>query len=304
MSEYGVSQGKQTLVAHTSSRRRTRSISESSFYRGLRILGLIFFTLLTLFPLYTIVTTSIKPLQDVQGDFRWIPSHITFAPYGDIWQTVPLSHYFFNSIVISGIATLVSVVIAILAGYAISRYEFKGKGIFSLLILSTQMFPGILFLLPLVIIFINLQQVIGVQLYGSYLGLTITYLTFSLPLAIWMLAGYFNSLPRGLEEAASIDGATPLAILFRVIIPISIPGIVAVAIYAFMTAWNELLFASILTTDNTRTLSVGLQGYSTQSNIYWNQLMAASIIVSIPIVIAFLLLQKYIAQGLTSGAVK
>ncbi|HEY5003836.1 MAG TPA: carbohydrate ABC transporter permease, partial [Ktedonobacteraceae bacterium] len=284
MSDYQIAQERKKVVA-TSGTRMPR-IREAQVYRVLRIVGLIFFTLLTLFPLYTIVITSIKPLQDVQAAFRWIPSRITFAPYGDIWQTVPLVRYFLNSIIIAGGATLVSVAIAILAGYAISRYRFVGRNAFRLIVLSTQMFPGILFLLPLFIIFINVQQAIGVQLYGSYLGLIITYLTFSLPVSIWMLAGYFDSLPKDLEEAAEMDGASAFGTLVRIIIPISVPGIIAVVIYSFMTGWNELLFASILTTDATRTLAVGLQGYSTQSNVYWNQLMAASIVVSIPIVIA------------------
>jgi multiple sugar transport system permease protein len=304
MSDYQVAQERSRSVARSKVKGRSLKINETQFYWALRILGLLFFTFITLFPIYTIVVTSIKPLQDVQAAFRWIPSHITFTPYGAIWQTVPLAHYFVNSIVIAGISTLVSVAIAILAGYALSRYRFPGRRIFSLVVLSTQMFPGILFLLPLFIIFINIQRVIGIQLYGSYLGLIITYLTFSLPLAIWMLAGFFDSLPHGLEEAAAIDGASPLSTLVRIIIPLSLPGIVAVAIFSFMTSWNELLFASILTTDATRTLAVGLQDYSTQSNVYWNQLMAASIVVSIPIVIGFLALQRYIVQGLTSGAVK
>jgi len=304
MSNYQIAQERRKVAAISSTRRRGIRIREAQFYRVLRVVGLVFFTLLILFPLYTIVVTSIKPLQDVQSVFRWIPSRITLAPYGDIWQTVPLVRYFLNSIIIAGCSTLVSVAIAILAGYAISRYRFVGRRVFSLVVLSTQMFPGILFLLPLFIIFINIQQVIGVQLYGSYLGLIITYLTFSLPVSIWMLAGYFDSLPKDLEEAAGMDGATAFGTLLRIIIPISIPGIIAVAIYSFMTGWNELLFASILTTDATRTLAVGLQGYSTQSNVYWNQLMAASIVVSIPIVIAFLALQRYIVQGLSSGAVK
>jgi multiple sugar transport system permease protein len=304
MSQYEASQARKATLESSETQKRALQIHEADVYRVLRIIGLAFFTFLTLFPLYTIVTTSIKPLQDVQAAFRWIPSRITFAPYGDIWQTVPLARYFLNSIIISGFATVISVAIAILAGYALSRYRFPGRRVFSLVVLSTQMFPGILFLLPLFIIFINIQQAIGVQLYGSYLGLIITYLTFSLPVAIWMLAGYFDSLPKGLEEAASIDGASAIGTLARIIIPISIPGIIAVAIYCFMTAWNELLFASILTTDATRTLAVGLQGYATQSNVYWNQLMAASIVVSIPVVIGFLALQKYMVQGLSAGAVK
>jgi multiple sugar transport system permease protein len=304
MSQYQAAQERGRSLESSKAKQRAIRINESHIYQVLRIIGLAFFTFLVLFPLYTVVTTSIKPLQDVQSTFHWIPSRITFAPYGDIWQTVPLAHYFLNSIIICGCATIVSVAVAILAGYALSRYNFIGKRVFSLVVLSTQMFPGILFMLPLFIIFINIQQVIGIQLYGSYLGMILTYLTFSLPVAIWMLAGYFNSLPKGLEEAAGIDGASALGTLWRIIVPISLPGIVAVAIYCFMTAWNELLFASILTTDATRTLAVGLQGYATQSNVYWNQLMAASIVVSIPVVVAFLALQKYMVQGMTAGAVK
>jgi multiple sugar transport system permease protein len=304
MSEYQVSQAKSSVLEHSRADKQGRQIREVQVYRVLRVVGLAFFTVLTLFPIYTIVTTAIKPLQDVQSTFRWIPSHITFAPFADIWQTVPLARYFLNSIIIAGVATVISVAIAVLAAYGVSRYRFAGRRVFSLVILSTQMFPGILFLLPLFIIFINIQQAIGVQLYGSYLGLIITYLTFSLPVAIWMLIGYFDTLPKGLEEAAKIDGASALGTLVRIIIPLSMPGIIAVAIFSFMTAWNELLFASILTTSATRTLAVGLQGYATQSNVYWNQLMAASIVVSIPIVIGFLALQKYMVQGLTAGAVK
>jgi multiple sugar transport system permease protein len=300
MSNYPVAQDRSHALAGS----RARSINETDFYRWLRVVGLVFFTLLVLFPLYTIVTTSIKPLQDVQAAFHWFPSQVTFAPYEAIWQTVPLGQYFLNSIIITVAATVVSVAIAISAAYAISRYRFFGRNAFRLVVLSTQMFPGILFLLPLFIIFINIQQAIGIQLYGSYLGLIITYLTFSLPLAIWMLAGYFDSLPKGLEEAAGIDGASPLGTLVRIVIPLSLPGIVAVAIFTFMTSWNELLFASILTTQSTRTLAVGLQGYATQSSVYYNQLMAASVVVSIPVVIGFLALQRYIVQGLTSGAVK
>jgi multiple sugar transport system permease protein len=209
-----------------------------------------------------------------------------------------------NSVIICVGATLVSVLIAILAAYAISRYRFLGRNPFRLVVLSTQMFPGILFLLPLFVIFVNIDQTFGTRLYGSYTGMIITYLTFALPFSIWMLAGYFDSIPRELEEAAMIDGATALGALVRVLIPLSLPGIVAVAVFAFMTAWGEVLFASALTTDATRTLAVGLRDYATQSNVYWNQLMAAAIVVSIPVVAGFLALQRYLVQGITAGGVK
>jgi multiple sugar transport system permease protein len=270
--------------------------------RGLRVAGLTILSFVVLFPLYTIVVTSLKPLGDVQTTFSWIPSHITFRPYIDIWKTIPLAHYLINSVIVSTCATVLSVGVAIFAAYAISRYRFRGRSLFSLTVLSTQMFPGILFLLPLFVIFINIQRSFGVKLDGSYLGLIITYLTFSLPFSIWMLVGYFNSIPRELEEAALVDGATPIGALFRILIPVCLPGIVAVAIFAFITSWGEVLFASVLTSDSTRTLAVGLRNYASQSNVYYNQLMAAAIVVSAPVVIAFLALQRYIVRGLTAGA--
>jgi multiple sugar transport system permease protein len=266
---------------------------------GLAILGFV-----TIFPLYTIVISSIKPLGDVRSTFHWIPSNITFKPYVDIWKTIPLGHYFVNSLIVSVSATVLSVVIAIFAAYAISRYRFRGRQLFSTTVLATQMFPGILFLLPLFVIFVNIEKSLGIALYGTYPGLIITYLTFSLPFSIWMLVGYFNSIPRELEDAALVDGATPIGALFRILIPISRPGIAAVAIFAFITAWGEVLFASVLTTDATTTLAIGLRNYASQSNVYWNQLMAAAIVVSLPVVVAFLAMQRYIVGGLTAGGVK
>jgi multiple sugar transport system permease protein len=277
---------------------------EERTFKILRVVGLAFFTLITLFPLYTVVISSIKPLADVRSAFRWVPSRITFAPYADIWSTIPLARYFLNSLLISLGATVISVFIAILAAYAISRYRFSGRGVFSLIVLSTQMFPGILFLLPLFVIYVNLERALGIQLYGSYAGLIITYLTFALPFSIWMLVGYFDSIPRELEQAAMVDGTTALGALFRVLVPVSMPGIVAVAIFAFITAWGEVLFASVLTDDATRTLAVGLRNYAIQSNVYWNQLMAAAIVVSIHVVAGFLALQRYLVQGIAAGGVK
>lgn len=277
---------------------------EERTFKILRVIGLAFFTLITLFPLYTVVISSIKPLADVRSAFRWVPSRITFTPYADIWSTIPLARYFLNSLLISLGATVISVFVAILAAYAISRYRFSGRGVFSLIVLSTQMFPGILFLLPLFVIYVNLERALGIQLYGSYAGLIITYLTFALPFSIWMLVGYFDSIPRELEQAAMVDGTTALGALFRVLVPVSMPGIVAVAIFAFITAWGEVLFASVLTDDATRTLAVGLRNYAIQSNVYWNQLMAAAIVVSIPVVAGFLALQRYLVQGIAAGGVK
>ncbi|MET9701290.1 carbohydrate ABC transporter permease [Streptomyces sp. NPDC006529] len=285
----------------------TRRRSPLAPARSFQAVRAVFLTLLTgsvALPVYVMVTSSLKPLADVAGAFHWIPSGLTVRPYVDIWHTVPLAQYFVNSLIVAGSATAASVVIAVFAAYAVSRYGFRGKRVFTVTVLSTQMFPGILFLLPLFLIFVNVGNATGIALYGSRAGLILAYLTFSLPFSIWMLIGYFDSVPRDLDEAATVDGCGPLGALLRVVVPAAVPGIVAVAVYSFMTAWGEVLFASVMTNQQTRTLAVGLQGYSTQNDVYWNQIMAASLVVSVPVVAGFLLLQRYLVAGLTAGAVK
>ncbi|MBF4137783.1 carbohydrate ABC transporter permease [Streptomyces albidoflavus] len=267
----------------------------------------VFLAVLTVFvlvPIYVMISSSLKPLQDVSGEFRWIPSGLTIRPYFDIWETVPLAKYFVNSLIVAGAATVFSVIVAVFAAYGVSRYRFRGKRVFTVTVLSTQMFPGILFLLPLFLIYVNIGNATGIALFGSRGGLILTYLTFSLPFSIWMLIGYFESVPRELDEAATVDGCGPLGALFRVVVPAATPGIVAVGVYSFMTAWGEVLFASVMTNDTTRTLSIGLQSYATQNDVYWNQVMAASLVVSVPVVAGFLLLQRYLVAGLTAGSVK
>jgi multiple sugar transport system permease protein len=277
---------------------------ETPGFRWFRRIGLTFLFILVALPLYVVVVTSFKPLADVRGLFTWVPSTITFEPYLEIWQTVPLAHYFKNSLIVTSLATFFSVIIAIMAAYAVARLNFRGQRSFSLVILSTQMFPGILFLLPLFLIFTQIQRTVGIQLNGSYTGLVITYLTFTLPFAIWMLAGYFASIPRELEEAAMIDGTSRAGAFIRVVIPVAKPGIIAVAVYSFITAWGEVLFASVLTNNDTRTLAIGLQAYANQTDVYWNQLMAASVVVSLPVLIGFMLVQRHLVAGLSAGSVK
>jgi multiple sugar transport system permease protein len=279
-------------------------VRETTGARVFRIVTIVVLSLFTLFPIWVMITSSVKPLGEVLDSFTWWPQHITFQPYIDIWRTVPLAQYFVNSLIVCTAATAVSLVIAVFAAYAVSRWRFRGRGVFTTTVLSTQMFPGILFLLPLFLIFINVTQATGIPLIGTRLGLVITYLTFSLPFSIWMLAGYFDAIPRDLDEAAKVDGTGSMGALWHVLLPAARPGLVAVGIYSFMTSWGELLFASVLTNGPTQTLAIGLQQYSTQVNVYWNQIMAASLVVSVPIVVAFLLLQRSFVAGLTAGAVK
>jgi multiple sugar transport system permease protein len=277
---------------------------EPRWFTWSRRIGLTVLCAFALLPVWVMITTSLKPLGDVQGEFRWFPSTVSVDAFVQMWRTIPLGRYFLNSLFVSATASVASVVLALLAAYAVSRYRFRGRQLFSVTVLSTQMFPGILFLLPLFVIFVNLGQSLGIDLYGSRPGLIITYLTFTLPFSIWMLVGYLDSVPRELDEAAAVDGSGPMGAFVRVVVPAAMPGIIAVLIYAFMTAWGEVLFASVLTDESTRTLAVGLQGYATQNNVYWNQIMAASLTVSVPVVVGFLFLQRYLVAGLTAGSVK
>jgi len=279
-------------------------VRETMGAKSFKVVTIVLLTLFTVVPLYVMITTAMKPLGDVQDNFTWIPTNITLQPFIDMWSTVPLAKYFVNSLVVCTIATLFSLIIATFAAYGVSRWNFKGKSTFTTAVLSTQMFPGVLFLLPLFLIFTNLGNALGIQLVGSWLGLIITYLTFTLPFSIWMLSGYFETIPRELDEAAMVDGSGPMGALFRVILPSARPGLVAVGIYSFMTAWGEVLFASVMTNGDGQLLANGLQQYSTQTNVYWNQIMAASLVVSIPVVVAFLVVQRQFVAGLTAGAVK
>ncbi|WP_435109481.1 carbohydrate ABC transporter permease [Nocardiopsis synnemataformans] len=277
---------------------------ETRGFRWFRRIVLTFLTVFTVLPLYVLVVTSVKPLENVRGTFTWLPDRVTLQPYVDMWTTIPLARYLTNSLIVTTTATALALVVAVLAAYPLSRLRFRGRRLFSMTVLSTQMFPGILFLLPLFLIFVRLEDLTGIEFTGSYTGLIITYLTFALPFSIWMLAGYFSAIPEGLEEAAMIDGTSRIGALVRVILPVARPGILAVGVFAFITAWGEVLFASVLTDTETRTLSIGLKLYTSQTDTLWNELLAASVTISLPVVVAFMLVQRYLVSGLSAGAVK
>jgi multiple sugar transport system permease protein len=267
-----------------------------------RVVLLILYTLFVIVPVYEMIKSSFEPMKDIESStFHFLPVDFSWKAYLDMWTTIPLGRYFLNSVYVSLDSTILAIIVAAFAAYAFSRFRFPGKSIFGALLLATQMFPGILFLLPIFVMFFEIQSNTGIQLNGTYLGLIITYMTFSLPFSIWMMRGYFESIPKSLDEAAMIDGCSHKDVLMRVIIPLAVPGIIACAVFAFLNAWNEVLFASVLTSSSTQTLAIGLQSYATQSVVAWNQLMAASVTVTVPVVVAFLLVQRFFMYGLAGG---
>jgi multiple sugar transport system permease protein len=207
--------------------------------------------------------------------------------------------YFWNSLWVSTLTTILAVVVAVPAAYAFSRFRFPGRTLLFFSVLLRNMFPAVVFLVPLFI----LMRLLGlVNTHGS---LVLTYLTFGLPLAIWLLKGFYDNIPIQLEQAARIDGATRFQAFLLVVMPLSTPGIIATAIYSFIGAWNEYIYAyTFLSKHDQMTLPVGIQRFFSENATDWPGLMAATFMMSVPVVVLFLVLQKYFVRALTEGAVK
>jgi len=271
----------------------------------MRIVFLTMLTIFTLLPMAWMVLTSVKTqFAALQYPPQWIPRSITFeqywrllSPTGDVGQE--FLGYMFNSLIVALASTILSVLVAVPAAYAFSRFRFPGRNLLFYTILLRNMFPAVVFLMPL---FIMMRWL---HLVNTEMSLMLTYLTFGLPLSIWLLKGFYDNIPLQLEQAARIDGASRFQAFIRVVMPLSSPGIIATAIYSFILAWNEYVYALTFLNEKSKlTLPVGLQRFFTEYATNWPGLMAASFITSVPVVVLFLVLQKYFVRALTEGAVK
>jgi multiple sugar transport system permease protein len=290
------------LIAQT---RRRRRIENILIDKVLAYGFLIVMSIFALFPFAWMFSTSIKKAQEAFViPPRWIPHEITFAAYRVLWDAKAANNnnfprYFLNSIIVSLGTTILAVIVAVPAAYAFARFVFPGKNLFFYSILGRNMFPLVVFLVPL------FQLMATLHFQNNYFGLIMAYLTFALPLAIWLLKGFFDNIPVELEKAARIDGCTRFGAFWRVIMPLSVPGVVATAIYSFITAWNEYIFAiTLVSKPALRTLPVGQSYFITENSSNWAGLMAVSLVISIPVVAFFLILQRFFIRALTEGAVK
>jgi multiple sugar transport system permease protein len=227
-----------------------------------------------------------------------------FSAFREMWQRVDFERYFVNSLVICSVATLLATALASCAGYALARFRFRGSGAFSGAVIGTQLIPGSLFLLPIFLGFVWIKQTIGWQLVDTYTGMILVYTAFFTPVAIFLMRAYFLAIPRELEEAAMVDGCTPFGALVRVVLPNALPGIVATAVYAFLFAWDELLFASALTQQRAETIPIGIRNFIGNYNESYDLLMAAGVVSTVPVMVAFYATQRWLVKGLTAGAVK
>lgn len=257
------------------------------------------FLIIILFPFYYELVTSLKTRDAIFNGFDLIPKKITFESYILVFTHRPFGRFLMNSFIIALLTTFFAIVIASIAAYAIARLQFKGKTIILGLVLAVSMFPQIATISPIYIFMKNMG------LRDTYLGLIIPDTTFALPLAIWYLTSFFKQIPFDLEEAARIDGASPIGTFLKIILPLAAPGTFTTAILVFIASWNEYMYAlTINTKDIRKTVPVAISMFQGQYTIPWGEIAAATVICTVPLIVMVLLFQKRIVSGLTAGAVK
>jgi multiple sugar transport system permease protein len=290
-------------------RRRMTGSSQKPVFRpearermgiGVRLLILIPIMVFVLFPFYWVIITSFKTTTQIsQRESIFWPSPATLSQYEQLVFNSPFLMWLGNSLLVAALSTVISVVIAALAAYALTRLKFLGAGLLTTAILITYLLPGTLIFIPLY------QTLSDLGLINSYGALLTTYPTFLVPFATWVLIGYFRSIPVELEEAAMIDGASRLYAFVRITLPLAAPALLSVALFAFTNAWNEFLFAFVfITSESMRTLPIGLQSMVVGDILPWGELMAASLLTAIPVAILYMYAQRFLVGGLTVGAVK
>jgi multiple sugar transport system permease protein len=266
-----------------------------------RYVLLIVAAVVALAPILWMLSSSLKPDEDLfKTPVRWIPDHVTLEHYRAILQADWFPVYLWNSVRTTVAATLVALVVSALAGYSLSRFRYRGHSAVMIGLLSSQMFPQVMLATPLFIAFGS------VALLNTWYGLVLAYLSIVLPFCVWMMKAYFDTVPVELEEAAMIDGTSRAGALVRVVLPVALPGLVAVGLFSALVAWNEYLFTiTLVDDDSARTLAGGIAYRFTGAyKNDWGGIMAIATLMSAPIVALFLGLQRYFIQGLTAGAVK
>jgi multiple sugar transport system permease protein len=254
-------------------------------------------------PVFWLVVSSLQTSgQLANGDYDLLSP--TLQAFSDMWQSIDFERYLANSIVICTGAAALATAFASSAGYALARYRFRGDRAYGLIVIGTQLIPGSLFLLPVFLGFVWLKQNTPIALLDTHLGMILVYTAFFTPLSIYFMRAFFQAIPRELEEAAMVDGCTRFGAFVRVVIPNAAPGLLATFVYAFLFAWDELMFATALTEQDAETIPIGIRNFIGNYSEEYDQLMAAGVVSTIPVIVAFFATQRWLVKGLTAGAVK
>jgi len=259
------------------------------------VMGLLFFS-----PYLVMISTALKPKAEITAiPGTFLPKDWTWSNFTGVWSEIPLAGFIKSSFVISFTATVLVLLLAVPAAYYVARNSFRGRTIFLLLVLVTQMFA------PTALVVGIFREIVALHLVDTYLALILIYAAFNMAFSIWILTSFFQSIPSDIEEAAWIDGCTRFTTLTKVILPLALPGLVTAFIFTFIAAWNEFVIALTLTSTPAREpLTVGLTSLIGQYEIQWNYLFAGSLIAIVPVVILFALIEKWLVGGLTAGSVK
>ena len=263
-------------------------------------IGVLLFVVLS-FPVYWMIANAFKPQEELDGlTPTWFPMHPTLSHFSDAIHRPFFWHGVKNSLIVVSVTVALSMVLAFLAAVALAKFRFTGRKAFIVLIIGVQMLPQAGLIIPLYVVLARYHQV------NALSGVILTYMTFVLPFSVWMLRGFLLGIPKELEEAAMVDGSTRIGSFVRILLPLVAPGLVATSIFAFITTWNEYIFARILLNDQSKqTATVWLSYFTgTSRNTDWGGLMAGSTLIALPVIVFFLLVQRKIAFGLTAGAVR
>jgi multiple sugar transport system permease protein len=252
------------------------------------------------FPFYWLINTSLITSAELFSfPPRFLPSQGLLGTYSTYIRMNPILVWLRNSFFVSFSATVVSTVFAVLGSYSISRFRYKGRTAFVFLILFTQMLPHVLLVIPIYVLFL------GFHLNNTLVGLAMIYTVITVPIGLWFLKGFFDSIPLELEQAAQIDGCSRMGTLFRVTLPLCVPGVIATATWSFIVAWDELVFAyTFISAEKLWPVAVGLSSHIGQYSVNWSEIMAGAVMATIPVGILFIFFQRYLVSGITAGSVK
>jgi arabinogalactan oligomer/maltooligosaccharide transport system permease protein len=273
---------------------------EPRYITAFRHVVLLAFVAVALWPVMDVVAISLRPGDRLRTtEWELIPKNATLQSYKELFTEQPFLRWLGNSLLVATAVTATGVALASIGGYAFSRFRFVGRQAMMLSILTTQMFPATMLLLPLYVMIAKLGLI------NTYVGLAAFYVSTALPFCVWQMKGFYDTIPASLEEAARIDGCTRWDAFWRVILPLAVPGLVITALFTFMVAWSEYLVAAqILQERHLFTLPLGLKSFQSSMSTQWGLYAAASILVSVPVVVVFVLLSRYLTSGLTLGSVK
>ena len=271
---------------------------------GLRRGVIVVLVLLVLAPCAYILAASVMPDIEVASG-TVVPSSVTLENWVAIWTTVPLAQGLATSVLVCGVVAVVSALLAVATAYVLVRFTFLGRVTFLRALVGLQSVPGTLLLLPLFVVYASAPTYLGITVVGTTWGLMITYLTFALPFATWVMVTYLRGMPVELEEAGLLDGLSRLGVLRRIVLPLSAPGLIVAAIFSFLLGWNDVLFASVLTQPRTRTAAVVLQAFGASQEggalPLYGQVMSSAVVCAVPVVVLYLIFQRYLVGGLTGG---